>query len=293
MRSTVLATALLALLTISTSARGLQDDVLVPMDGSPRLFEGSPEEGVSALTAAVGRVDVATYPLWDGYHAWHGMVAGDLALVAFGPDVIWRTGLWAQTVADQRNNISFRLVRLFYEFHTGADVRLGDGVLRLQLIHRCSHGVDGAEPGRILIRNGLNLGYRWQRRWGSLTMESDTHAHLTMLGQNRDLSFHPRGLLSTAAQVTWDLGGPISLVAGAGVGAAMIADGEEFEYSISEPAKNLSLQWLPAATAGVRFRGPAVSLALMLHAQRILDSGLTEDTAQPTSIYAIRFLYDW
>ena len=55
MRSAVLATTLLGLLTISTSAHALQDDVLVPMDGSPRLFEGSPEEGVSALTAAVGR----------------------------------------------------------------------------------------------------------------------------------------------------------------------------------------------------------------------------------------------
>ena len=263
------------------------------MDGSLRLFEGSPSEGIRPLTGAVGRVDVATYPLWEGHHAWHGLVASDLALVAFGPDVIWRTGLWAQTVADQRNEISFRLVRLFYEFHTGADIRLGSGVLRAHLIHRCSHGTDGAEQGRILIRNGLNLGYRWQQRWGALTLDADAHAHVTLLGQNADLAFHPRAVTSAAAQVTWAVGGAWDLVGGAGLGAALVAGGVDSEYTVTESPGALGVEWLPAATAGVRIRGEALSLALMLHAQRILDSGIGLDTARPSSLYAVRFIYDW
>ncbi|MEE2780089.1 MAG: hypothetical protein VYE15_06180 [Myxococcota bacterium] len=292
MRRYTLTGCLLSLLLLCPSAHGLQDDVLVPMDRSLELFEGSPESGMKPLTAAVGRVDVATYPLWDGYHAWHGMVASDLALVAFGPNVIWRTGLWAQTVADQRNNISFRLVRLFYEFHSGADIRLGSGVLRAQLVHRCSHGSDDAETGRILIRNGLDLGYRWQERWGDLLLEIDTRAHITLLGQNRDLTSHPRALVSTAAQVSYDLAGPLSLVAGAGLGLAVMAEGESSEYTIAEPARDIFFQWLPAATAGVRFTGQGLSLALMLHGQRIVDSGVGLNS-DPTTIYALRFIYDW
>ena len=273
-------------------ARGIQDDVVLPMDRTPSLFRHSPEEGVSLLPGATGRLDVATYPLWEGHHAWHGVVATDMALIAVGPNLLWRAGLWAQTVADHRNDILFRLTRLFYQFHMGADLKLGSGILSLQWIHRCSHGADGAVEGRILVRNGLNILYRWQGRWGALSLDVQGNGHVTVLGQNTDLKRQPRGLLSVATEVAWVARAPLSLVAGFGLGAGIFAEGDSWEYAIDAPAGPAGGEWLPAVTAGVRYRKDDLGLAILLHGQRILDDGVGE-TSNPTNLYSVRFVYDW
>ena len=166
------------------------------------------------------------------------------------------------------------------------------GILTAQLIHRCSHGTDDAVDGRILIRTGLDVAYRWQRQWEALTLDVQGRGHLTMLGQNTDLESHPRGLVSVAVEIDRTLSGPWSLVGGAGIGLAVMARGDHWEYDLTETARDVRAELLPAGTFGVRYRRGPVGLGVVLHAQRILDDGVG-DRANPVSRYSLRFIYDW
>ena len=275
------------------SAQAIQDDVYLPLDKPRRLFEGNPEPGeVRPLSAHMTHLDLAIYPVGMGYQRWHGIVGGDIVLFAFGKDIIWRAGLSAQTLADHRNEISFRLTRLYYEVRMGADFLLGPGILRARWVHRCSHGADDALPGRILIRSGPNLGYRLIQEWGRLRWDLDSHIHVTMAARNLDLSMHWRGNWTARSQLTWKLSKRFETFGAVGLAMMLISHGEEDIYLANEPIRRVRFEPLPSASVGLRYTGSKVNFGLSVNAQRTLDTGIFYE-ATTTDLLAIRFLFDW
>ena len=171
-------------------------------------------------------------------------------------------------------------------------MRWGPGVARLHWVHRCSHGVDGAIEGRILIRNGLDLGYRWALDGLFGRLEVDGQAHLTLIGQNDDLATQNRGLLSTRVQWSHEAGPGARLILGAGIGALFVARGEAWEYDVLQAASDPGVEWLPALIAGGEIAGPGAAITLLFSSQRIADDGVGL-TTRPRSIHAFRVLLAW
>ena len=203
---------------------------------------------------------------------------GDVALLTSGDELVWHASLAAETVADDENEIDFRLVRLFYEFRIAVDYRLGPGVFWVALNHRCGHGTDGALPGRILIRSSIESGYRVALRWDLFEAAFMAYGHGIILGQNTDLQSQIRGLFAGAAQFTVNLPVDFSVVGAAGLGVALVGAGPEDIYLISDQAPGLGGELLPTAALGVAYQGIGASLGVMLHYQRIADTGLTDST---------------
>ena len=148
------------------SASANQDDVPVVLDAPDALFLD--EAGTTWLAQSKSSADIAVYPDGSRYHTWHGRLAGDISIVQIGRDALVRMGLAMQTVADHRNEISFRLVRLYYEATQLVEHRWGPGVLHYGVRHRCNHGADAAVAGPVLIRSGPELGYRFEADTGGV-----------------------------------------------------------------------------------------------------------------------------
>ncbi len=291
------AAALLALsvfLGSPLAAHATQDDLRLSFSDGDRLLQGNPESGVRFLSAALAEVSVAIYPLGGDYHRWHGQLWGDVAIVAFGPVALWRFGLSMQTVADYGNAIHFRLTRLYYDAATGVDFRVGKGVLSVGYRHRCTHGADAAVPGRILIRSGLDLAWRMQHRIGRVQLRGEAVGQLTIAGQNQDLGFQPRGVLYTVGGVTVDLVGRLGLIGSAGIGVAVVGrgGGEGDDWGIATPADEYFAVPLPAAAVGLRLQGNGLTGRLLLHYQRLMDSGNTAVT-QAVDLLAMRVEFVW
>ncbi len=260
-------------------AAAYQDDVPLRFSAPDALFDG--RGGVRGLVGATATLDLSRYILGGDYHVWHGRAAGDIALMGFGPDVHWRMGLSVQTVADHRNSIDFRLVRLYYEAPLAVDWRVGPGVATLMFRHRCGHGADSAVQDRILIRTNLELGYRAAWTLGGVDVQAESTFGVTVIGQNTDRAFQPRLLGTLTAGLVWRVGSRLSLTAGAGLGLAAHSAGnsppppnDEGVYSLSDPWGDLAVVWLPVAAAGMAYRGEAATLRFQLHFQRLNDTGL-------------------
>ncbi|MGD8860450.1 MAG: hypothetical protein PVI30_10605 [Myxococcales bacterium] len=286
----VCAAAALGWLALAAApARAHQDDVVLPLPAPDRLFSA---QGPGFLTASDGQADLAVYP-WRGagYHRWHGRVRGDVALGQLSEDDLVRLGLSMQTVADDRNDISFRLVRLYYDALLAYERRLGPGVFYGGYRHRCSHGADAAVEGRVLIRSGPELGYRAELAWGGLSLRLHGFGHVTALGQNDDYDYKPRALLGGAGELRYRTG-DVTLLASAGLGLALVGRHPDWTHTVFDPWRGLRLAPLPAGALGVVVSGRAADLRVLLHAQRILDTGIGLE-ADPTSLLSLQvgFVY--
>lgn len=260
------------LLLSTATAYADQDDVPVGFTSPEVLFAGHDGEGGDWLTASTSRVDIATYPV-GRYHTWHGRIGADVAVARIGTDALYRMGLAMQTVADHRNDISFRLVRLYYDATQLVEHRFGAGVVHLGLRHRCTHGADTAVDGRILIRSGPELGYDHVLSTGKLRLTLGGFLHGTMIGQNDDPAFKPRALLAGKAQASWHPGS-WTLFVSAGFGAALVSSGTTRTFGFASAYDDLSVLPLPAAALGLLARGRATAFTSTLHFSRMLDSGI-------------------
>jgi hypothetical protein len=259
----------------------------LPLDDLKVLFARSVGDGVDGLTAADGRLEFGFYAPANEAHTYHGTTAARVALLDFGGRAVWSTALSAQTVVDEGNDLGFRLSRLFYDVRTGVDWRLGPGFLRLHWIHRCSHGVDSSLEGRILIRNGLDLSYRWIEEGKFGRLEADLLGHVTVLGQNDDLANHNRGLVSGRVQWSHEAGARARILVGVGLGAMVVARGESWEYTLSESAADPRVEWLPALVVGGQLEGKGSKMNLLYAIERIVDDGVGL-TSRPQLLHAIR-----
>ncbi len=280
--------ALLALLAAPRAASASQDDVQVPI-GAPDALFGEVE---GWLTETDGQADVGIYPVrGDEYHRWHGRVRGDMAIAQPTRDSLVRLGLSVQTVADDRNEIAFRLVRLYYDAFTGYERRLGPGVGYAGYRHRCSHGADSAVDGRVLIRSGPELGYRFERAMGAWLLRAHAFAMGSVISQNDDLDALPRALFGGAGELRLRAGWA-SWVLGVGFGAAIVSRWEDWTVTIADAWRGLKVEPLPTAAAGVVMHGERADFRILAHYQRILDSGVGA-TSRPQGLVAVQlgFVY--
>jgi hypothetical protein len=258
----------------ATRARASQDDVPVPLAPAAALFS----EARGFLTAANGQMDIAVYPFeGSGYHRWHGRVRGDIAIAQPTDDSLVRLGLSVQTIADDRNEIAFRLTRVFYDAFTGYEHRFGAAVAYAGYRHRCSHGADTAIDGRVLIRSGPELGYRLEHRFGAWSLSAHAFGHASLIAQNDDARSMPRALLATAGELRVREGWASFLVS-AGFGAGLLTRAEDWTATIGEPWRDVRVAPLPAAALGAVLHGERADFRILAHYQRILDTGIGERT---------------
>jgi len=268
--------------------RANQDDVPVPLAPAAGLF--SEERGF--LTATDGQMDIAVYPFQgSGHHRWHGRVRGDVAIAQPSHDSLVRLGLSAQTIADDRNEIAFRLTRVFYDAFTGYEHRLGRGVAYAGYRHRCTHGADTAVVGRVLIRSGPELGYRLEHGFGAWTLSAYAFGHASLIAQNDDERSMPRALLATAGELRVRAGWA-SFLLSAGFGGAFVSRADDWTATIGEPWRNVRFMPLPAAALGAVLHGERADFRILAHYQRILDTGVGE-RSDPMHLASLQlgFLY--
>jgi hypothetical protein len=276
-------------LLIAPHAWGLQDDVSLPVEEDGVFFSSGP--GVTWLGRARGNLGLAVYPTSEVYR-WHGRVSGDVALLQMDDDFALVSGLSAETLADHRNEISFRLVRVFYEFDLTAKWRLGPGILSVGYTHRCSHGADSAVQGRILIRSGLDLGYGARWDFGEAGLEVKGGLHATVIGQNSDRKHQSRFLAKLVLQGSYSLGHQWSLRGGVGGGALVVGSADSGDtWNIASPMGDTAIEWAPVAFLGVEAK-TAVRWQLHLHYQRVFDSGLAA-ASNPLDLFSTRMEFRW
>lgn len=199
-----------------------------------------PGTGAHPLTAASGRVEIAPYLVGGDYHRFHGRTAADIALLGIGDDVSVWVGLSMQNVIDNGNDITFRLVRLYYEVPRAVDWRVGPGVLRAGFRHPCSHGTDVAVSDRILIRSNVVTSYAFNVTLEPVILGGEVLTGVTMIGQNDDPAFEPHMLLSVVARVMWHVADRWRLLAGVGLGVAVIGSEGDWVYTVADPWHDLS-----------------------------------------------------
>lgn len=275
-------------LSLAARARATQDDVWIPVASPAVLFT----ETTGWLTASAGAADLALYPhQGSGYHRWHGRLRGDVTIAQPTLDSLVRLGLSVQTVADDRNDISFRLTRVYYDALTAYEHRLGLGVAYAGYRHRCSHGADTAVDGRILIRSGPELGYRLEYALDPLTIVGHVYAHTSLIAQNPDERAIPRAMFGAAAELRWRTTWVSWLVA-AGFGAAIVGSWGDYTASLTDTWRDLYVEPLPAAALGAILHGERLDFRVLAHYQRILDSGFGEQ-ADPIRLFSIQlgFVY--
>lgn len=271
-------------------ALALQDDVALFHPSPARLFRKATKP-VDGLTSAYGKIGLAVYPVGET-HRWHGRVMGGLALLSVGERFVLGAKLSVETVADDRNNIYFRLVRFYYEASLAGHWRFGPGFFSLGYRHRCSHGADDAVVGRILIRSGLSLGYRAEFRFGSLRLRMFGGVDVTLVGQNTDTDFHPRFVLQTSFQLRWAFHKRLALQLGGGLGLFLAGNTPENQnWHIGSPFGRLQALPAPAVAAGLAVLS-RVELQVLAHYQRIVDTGLGRSRT-PADLFSIRVSFVW
>jgi len=258
-----------------------------------RLFNG-PTDIVSGLNAANARIQLERYLYSeDAFHKWMGAVWGDVALVNFFNDVIFHAGLNMEVIADDKNDIQFRLVQYYYDisllFEWNAHPNL---VPYLGYRHACSHGADRAEIGRILIRSGPEIGLTaaWNPTDWDIALQYFWNQ--TLFGQDQDLTFDPRALTGLRAQASWRFYGPLYLHMGAGSGLAFITRGTQEVFSITAPWNDVRPVWLPSALLGLQIKPSFLDARVLGTFERVLDTGLTL-TAQTVYNAALRVEFNW
>jgi hypothetical protein len=272
----------------SRAARADQDDVRVPLPDADALFS----EETGFLTRSTGQADLAVYPvLGRGYHRWHGRLRGDIAIAQPSADSLVRLGLSVQTVADDRNEIAFRLVRVYYDAFTGYEHRLGPGIAYAGYRHRCSHGADAAVAGRVLIRSGPELGYRLTHALGDFSLGLHAFGHASLIAQNADFGALPRALFAGAGEARFRTGW-VSLVAAAGLGGAIVGRSNDFTVTLGERFRGLRLEPLPAAALGAFLHGERAIFRALLHYQRMLDTGIGGE-ADPKHLLSLQLGFDY
>ncbi len=259
----------------------------VPLSAEPVIQMLATEEGTPrGLPATSSEVSLGVYPVDTGApHVWHGALRHDVGLARFGRGA-WTGGLAVETVADDDNDISFRLVRLFYDAHLGAAYRWSESSVGwLSWRHQCSHGTDDV-AGRILIRSGPELGVRREgggaTRWSAMGVVQGT-----VIGQNRDDAWQPRGQVAGSGTIEVPVRGSWSFVAGTGLGLMAVGTGSGELWTAGSTWGDVRVVPLPRLEAGFRTAGPTGWAKFGLAYERIEDSGIG-DAADPAHLALLR-----
>lgn len=274
----------------SLSALSWQDDAELFMRDPLELFTA--KQGLSVLSAARSEIRVGRYIERDKLHAWRGGLSGDIVFLSMSPDLLWRWGLNMETLVDDNNDISFRLVQVYYQSLTGLFWHTGPGVASLSFSHRCSHGTDNAEQNRILIRSGPQLAYEFPLFYKKLKFLVMASLNAYLWGQNSDFSNQSRGQGLLAVQMSWPLYRAWSLALGSSFGEELIAEGKTDFFVGIAPAPNKRLRPFGGAKLGLSIEGERVKNEYSLSFSHIPDTGFTK-TAHAHSGLSLDISFYW
>lgn len=262
----------LSILLIATeNSFSWQDDIAVNLRDPFAHFKKN--NGFGFLDGALAEVLLGRYLVATKNHVWRGGVEGDVALLSYG-DVLLHFGLNVETLADDLNDIHFRLVHVYYQALTGIKWRLGSGILHAGVRHRCNHGADAAEMGRITIRLGFTSSYHWTWRRQFLEIDLLSGLNAYVLGQNNDFSMQPKGGMFFSANATWPVIGPMFFTTGIGTNFELITVGNNWVYLIHDSINDWHIEPLFAGRIAVRFRGEKANSDWGFRFAQNLDSGL-------------------
>lgn len=280
----------LVLLSCLPIMLGWQDDISLNLRAPSAQFANG--DGFSFLGGAISEVRLGRYINGGQNHGWRGGALGDVSLFNFGQDLLFHMGLAIETLADDQNEISFRLVQVYYRVDTGIKWRLGPGALKVGYAHRCSHGADNATPSRITIRSGLAASYQARLKIRNLTLDISPGATLYMVGQNSDEDFKPRGHGFIAVQLLWPITEPVSLVLASGLHAEVVGSTKKNLYFIGDPTKNLYLLPIYAARLAMRLENHKIKSDVGLHFAQNLDSGIGPKAKKSNNLsFDVNFLW--
>lgn len=244
----------------------------------------SPDGQLTFLPSAQAELRLGRYLVGDKNHGWFGGAEGDVVLLSFSRTLAWRWHLNMETLADDNNDIYFRLVQVYYQTRTGISWLLGPGVWTMAYQHRCSHGADQALSGRILIRSGINTSYHWPLRYKSLSIDLRASVDAYIIGQNADLDNQARGGSQLNGQVMWPIRGSWFMLIGLGVGAELMSAGQHVLYNLSSAGENFRLESLFGTKFALRYDAGGIKNDYGLHFSQVVDPGLTNRQAKHSSL---------
>lgn len=258
------------LMLLSYVAIAWQDDAQLFLRDAQDFFVE--KNTLTPLSNAQSEIRLGRYIEGDNRHSWRGGVEGDVALLQYG-NLLWHWNLNIETLADDLNEIHFRLVQVYYQTLTGLSWRFGPGIWSLSYSHRCSHGADNAERSRIIIRSGLRNDYdlSFMLKKMRVLFRSSLDAYIT--GQNSDRENQSRGQLSFSSEISWPVKDLFSILVSASFGEELVASGASDVFFLLDNAKAKRLRPFGGARLGVRFENSKVKNDYSLSFSHIADTG--------------------
>lgn len=256
-----------------------QDDLDINLRHPLEQF--SPRDGVIVFNKALAEIRLGRYLVADQNHGWRGGVMGNISLLAT-PTFMWNMGLAQETLADDHNDINFRLNEAYYQALTGLNWLLGPGVFKLGFRHRCSHGIDNAVENRITIRSGPVIGYHGWFSLNPIKFFFEAGINYYLFGQNTDLSHQQKGNLFLAIHSDWTFKEPYHLVFSAGMHTELFGHGLKTVYGPFDSNRHLGIVPLFSSRLALRRVFDHVTTDLMLSFIQNADSAMSLKT-KPTS----------
>lgn len=93
---------------VAMHAFSWQDDIDLNLRNP--LSQFSESTGWGFFRRADSEVRLGRYLSSSQHHSWRGGALGDIALITHNDDVVWQMGLNMETLADDDNEINFRLI---------------------------------------------------------------------------------------------------------------------------------------------------------------------------------------
>lgn len=266
-----------------------QDDLTINLRHPLEQFAVG--DGVRFFNQALAEVRLGPYLKASENHFWRGGAMGDVSLVQVN-QLLWHMGLAMETLADDQNDISFRLVQVYYQALTGLAWNLGSGALQVGYRHRCSHGADHAVSSRITIKSGLITSYHWVTKLKQVDLNVEPGINWYMVGQNSDHDNQPKGNAFLALKAQWPLRDPLHLVMASGISLEIVGQGYNTLYGPFDALNNLRVEPLFSGRLALRVQQKAMKSDFALHFSQNIDSALTKRTTKSTSLlFAIDFLW--
>ena len=268
---------------------GWQDDVNLNLRNP---FSHFGKAGFGLFRGAAAEVRLGRYLFGSENHMWRGAVEGDVALIQFSDRVLWQFGLNMETLADDLNDIHFRLVQVYYQALTGVKIKLGPGLLHAGIRHRCNHGTDKATVSRVIIRLGLTSSYQWIIPVSAMRFDILPGINVYILGQNRDHTSQALGGAFLSAAATWPIRLPVYMRISAGGNLELVGSGANAVYLISDKFSLLTIEPLFAAKLSMRVDDDPVVADIGFHFSQNLDSGIG-DKATRANVFSFDIDFLW
>lgn len=234
----------------------------------------APHDHMTFLPRAQGQLRLGRYIVADINHGWRGALAGDVVLLGINNKLLWHWALKMETLADDHNDIYFRLTQVYYATKTGISWSLDPGILDIAWQHRCSHGADRAIISRILIRSGIHLSYDMRFNFNKINLNLKPNLDIYIIGQNNNNADQHRAALGLNSELRIALKDPWYIITAGGLQSVLLAQSNKNLYFISTNATNYSVELLSSVRFAVAFEREHITSDFGLLFSTISDSGI-------------------